>query len=766
MQTKTSKPILICLLLSSLVIGTNYLSARPQTNGWLNWRGPNQNGTSAEENLIDTLKVNGQNHRWSYPLSGRGTPVIAGKRLYAFGYDGEGVELREVLVCIDTQSGKKLWVRYFRDFISDIIYNRYSIGSPAIDSETGNVYLQTSPGLALALDADGKHLWQHSMMEEFGRLTFPNGRTGSPVVDGNLVIFRGITTNWGKQGPARDRFYAFDKYSGKLVWSSTPGVRPTDSSFSTPIFGWLGNIRVFYAGTGCGNVVCVNAKNGRPLSRFQFLHGGVNSSLLVYQENTIIAIHGKENIDTSEIGRMAAIKMDRIPGLEDKSPIVIEKDVELWRNNLGIFTSSPVLVENRIYQVTHTGNLGCVDADSGTILWEKKLSNSQLHASSLYADGKLYIPMVNGLFYILKPSDTGATILAKVQLEGNCLGAPAVWDGKIYVHTTEKLYCFGEKEDLESRRVQISKRTKQIKAGKIARIIPIPSEVLLRPGESKNIEFRMTDEHGHKIDGATLSELDWQKYVPPKAKVKSYLNADIDNTNTFRADHKNVPSAGMFKISDKDVSGLLRGRILPGIPFSENFQSVELNVPHKLEENVKFAFPPLPWIGARFKWEIRDLNGNNVLTKTLDRVLFQRTMTFIGTPDSNNYIMQADVMSDGNRRIMSTVGIINQRYLIALKGNWQQLEVSSNHDRLKVAVPFTWKPNVWYTIKSRIDIDAKGNGIIRGKAWQHDAPEPEQWTIEVPHTDAHTHGAPGLFGFSPQSKKRVYIDNIVLTNLN
>ena len=68
-------------------------------------------------------------------------------------------------------------------------------------------------------------------MEEFARLTFPNGRTGGPCIDGDLVIIHAITANWGKHGPARDRFYAFDKHNGDLVWSSTPGITPKDSSF-------------------------------------------------------------------------------------------------------------------------------------------------------------------------------------------------------------------------------------------------------------------------------------------------------------------------------------------------------------------------------------------------------------------------------------------------------------------------------------------------------------------------------------------------------
>ncbi|HCB99144.1 MAG TPA: hypothetical protein DEP78_12835, partial [Verrucomicrobiales bacterium] len=179
-----------------------------------------------------------------------------------------------------------------------------------------------------------------------------------------------------------------------------------------------------------------------------------------------------------------------------------------------------------------------------------------------------------------------------------------------------------------------------------------------------------------------------------------------------------------------------------------------------VQAGTAFAYPPLPWIGARFKWDIREMDGSKVLVKTLDNVLFQRATSFIGHPDASNYTVEADVMTDGNRRMKSTVGVINQRYVIALIGNWQELEVSSNHDRIKVSVPFKWSTKTWYRLKSRVDVAKDGSGVVRAKAWPRDEEEPSSWTIEVPHKIAHTKGAPGLFGFSPQSRYSVYVDNI------
>jgi hypothetical protein len=294
----------------------------------------------------------------------------------------------------------------------------------------------------------------------------------------------------------------------------------------------------------------------------------------------------------------------------------------------------------------------------------------------------------------------------------------------------------------------------------------IPSDVLLKPSASQAFRVRRIDANGTVVSESTSSDLDgFEAFVPPTAKVKTRLNGTFDG-GVLTAGPEPLPSAGAFKAREGELAGLVRGRVLPGIPFNEDFKRFDIGVAHPeghIEAGAEFAYPPLPWIGARFKWEVRDLNGNKVLRKTLDRVLFQRATTFIGSPDLANYTIQADVMTDGNRRTKSTVGLINQRYLAALIGNAQRLEISSNHDRIKVSVPFKWSQKQWYTLKTRVDVAADGSGVMRAKAWLKGDPEPVDWTLEVPHRHAHRKGAPGLFGFSPQSLYAVYVDNIQIT---
>jgi hypothetical protein len=125
--------------------------------------------------------------------------------------------------------------------------------------------------------------------------------------------------------------------------------------------------------------------------------------------------------------------------------------------------------------------------------------------------------------------------------------------------------------------------------------------------------------------------------------------------------------------------------------------------------------------------------------------------------------MRVDLMTDGTRRSMGAMGVVNQRYLVILKGNYQELEVSSNMEHLREVAPFAIKPKTWYTLLTRVDIEADGSALVRAKAWPKADPEPEEWTIEARDPNGHTHGAPGLYGFTPQSRFTVYMDNLSVT---
>src|ERR1051325_9666937 len=415
--------------------------------GWLAWRGPEQSGFSAEKNLPD--KIDSKKPLWVADFPGQSTPVIASGKLYIIGYLGDGADLQEGVACFDAETGQKLWQKLYNDFLSDGIYLRYATASPAIDPETGNVFIQGTQGILAELMPDGKEVWKHSMMEEFGRLTFPKARTARPRRDGGLVIAHGITANWGAQGPAGDRFYAFDKNTGDLVWASSPGERPKDNSYSHPYLGWLGGRRVFYCALGDGSVACVNARTGDALWRVPLFKAGINATVVVHNNDKVIAVYGTPY----EPGQMVALKIsDVAPTNPAAGPVVLERaKVQLWANDVSSSTSSTILAGDTVYAVSEKGDLCAVNANSGAINWKLKLGTEERNSCPLFADGKLYVPMLEdaetkaatgeagttGAFYIVKPGEKAGEIISHAALDGRCFGTPVAFNGKVYVQTTK-----------------------------------------------------------------------------------------------------------------------------------------------------------------------------------------------------------------------------------------------------------------------------------------------------------------------------------------
>ena len=758
---KRSASLAAAALLSSAALAS--------ANDWINWRGPLQNGVSLEHytnagKLSDTPA-------WTYAARGRGAPVVVDGKVVLWGYKGETTDLIEMLTVLDAKSGKKLWEVEISDYLSDSIYNRYSIGAPTVDPETKRIYLVSNAGVFVCYELDGTKVFELPLMEDLGRMTFPNSRVGSPVIEGDLVIIHFIFSNWGADGPAADRVYGFDKKTGELVWWSLPGVSPpVDSSFSTPVVETRDNKRVMYFTTGCGNLVCVNARSGKPYWKMPLCKNGMNPSVVIHKDK-IISIHGDENVDNSEKGRMTAVKIPEKlvppppPGLEAAT---LPPTAEVWRNPVGATSSSPVLVGDVVYQLTDGGELYAIDANTGKDLWKKKLSNANLHSSPLYVDGLLYCPMMEGKLVVVKPGATDAEIVQEIKLDGGvaaqCLGAPVVCDGVLYVTTTEKFYAF----PIPNSGIKVDPAPVPVipAAGKAAALQIIPAEVVIMRGGRQSFRIRSVDANGlvvsDKVEGVK-----WASFIPPTAKVKATLDAKFNEAGELVVAPDAKVSAGAFKATAPDGTfGTIRGRALKGLPITEDFEAYQLTEEFPADPQnpaYKFAYPPLPWIGARFKFQVMEKDGNKVFGKSFDRLLFQRGTVFVAPSNLSNYTMQADVMTDGSARSKADIGLINQRYLICLRGNANKLEISSNLERLAQTGVFKVSANTWYTLKTRVDANADGSGVVRGKVWPKGQPEPEAWTVEAKVAKVHTQGSPGIFGFTPLNQKRVYLDNLSIT---
>ena len=108
----------------------------------------------------------------------------------------------------------------------------------------------------------------------------------------------------------------------------------------------------------------------------------------------MIISHGDENLDTNELGMIAAIDGSQTGDIKTTK----------WANKGDQFGfSSPVIDGTRVYEIENGSRLKAFDVETGRELWHQPLGTLQ-KAPLVLADGKLYVGSENGKFFIVRPS--------------------------------------------------------------------------------------------------------------------------------------------------------------------------------------------------------------------------------------------------------------------------------------------------------------------------------------------------------------------------
>jgi outer membrane protein assembly factor BamB len=687
---------------------------------WTDWRGPNRDGRSPETDLPTSWSPAGENLLWKAPYPGRSTPVIMGDRLYALNAAGEGASLQERVLCLNADTGETIWEYRYNVFHSDVPPRRIAWSSPVVDPASGNVFTFGVAATLTALSADGELLWQRSLIEDFGALSTHGGRTVSPIVEGDLVIVSGVMLVWGEHAAPRHRFLAFNKNTGECLWISAPGGQPFDTTYSTPIGVDIDGQRLIIAGSGDGSVVALKPQTGEKMWRYPMSKRGVNTEVVVYQ-NTALVSHGEENLDTSEMGLVAAINAAGEGELG-------ESDVR-WkaRGVLGGY-SSPVIDQGVLYQIDNGSNLHAFDLETGERLWMHNLGTIQ-KASPVIAEGKIYVGNENGDFFILKPSRRGCEVLDKDRLGSEespeiITASPAISNGRVFVVTETAMYCFGKK----TAGVSVQPAPPPAKGSGAATFVQVtPTELILEPGESVQFRARLYDSKGRFLRDSTAS---WEL---------NGLDGEVNPDGRFTVAVDAGATAGVIHATVDGITGAARARVVPPLPWDDDF------------EDMKPGPPPRGWINATGKFQVRDVGGNQVLVKLADNPAAQRARVTMGPAEWKDYTVQVDVQATERRRQMGDAGIVAQRYTLVLFGNHQRLEIHpwQADPRRSVHTNFPWKKDTWYRMKLRVENLPDGKVKLQGKAWPAADPEPEGWTLEHVDPVPNREGSPGLYADAP-----------------
>ena len=691
---------------------------------WPHWRGPEQNGASPETGLVSQWSLDGENLIWKADFIGRSTPVIVKGKVYVIGRTGKDITEQEMVACFDAKSGALLWEKKFNVWHSTIPFNRLGWANLGADGETGNVYAHLVSGLFVCFDGDGQILWVRSLTEEFNRFSGYGGRLHTPIVDGDLVVISMGNLGWAGQPPSH-RYMAFDKHTGETIWMSRPGGgNQVDLTvYSTPVAATVNGQRLLVAGNGNGGVFAFKATTGEVVWGFPFSNRGLNTSPVVVG-NRVYATHSEENVDNTALGRVVCI--DATTGKE------------VWRQDgLTVGYASPAVHAGRVYVVDNSANVYCFDAETGKKYWIKNVGTVG-KGSPTWADGKLYVTEVNGGFQILKVNDQGAEVLDKKEIDmpdgvhAEIYSSVAVAYGRVYLVTEAGLFCLGDKKaPFKVTGSPFVKHERAPKGAKPATILAVPAEATLTQGEVLPLRTQAYDEKGRLIGPV---DVQWS------------LNGLVGKVDGGVFTPSHVGQAGWVVAKMGDLTGQAWVRVVPNLPWTEDFESVEVG------KN------PLHWVWGGRGFTVEEKEGNKVLARPPAARGLDRANLYVGPPNLKGYTIQADLMGTKNRRRLPDMGLIANRYTMDMQGIHQRLEVRSwaSDLRMRQFIDFNWDVDVWYTMKMKVDIE-DGKAIIRGKVWKKEEAEPDAWTIEVEDPLPVQEGSPGLYGYSPAT---IYYDNV------
>ncbi|MDB5340017.1 MAG: afsK 2 [Planctomycetaceae bacterium] len=702
---------------------------------WPHWRGPEMNGISREKGLVSSWDPSGENLLWKKEkLATRSTPIVLRGKLYTICRDKpETTQEGEKIVCADAVTGEILWENTNNIFLSDAPAERVGWASVTGDPKTGHIYAQGICGLLQCIDGEtGKQLWNHSLSEEYGILSTYGGRTNLPTLFEDLVIISGVMTGWGDQAIPAHRFVAFHKQNGQAVWTLSTRLRPEDTTYSTPVLGVFNGQAAMVFGAGDGSVYAVQPRTGKVLWKYDASIRGINQTPLI-DGQTVYCSHSEEMIhENNTVGAFFA--------LDGNSKGDIPAGKEIWNvKGLAVGRSAPLLINDRLYTIGDSADMVVLDPkNKGEKVGKQKLGTIMM-GSSVYGDGKIYVGEATGRWWILEPSEKGVKVLHKLRLEGEeILGSPIISHGRVYIPTIGGMYCVANKDSKPSAdpippALPETARDADMKPAQ-AQLVPVES--LLSSNKKQQFHFQLYNAAGRFL-----------KTVPAKFTLEGA--GTMDESGAFLTGKATAHTVAIVKAEAEGLTATARIRIVPPLPWSFDF-------------NDKLV--PPTWIGAAYRHQPRDVEKESLLVKITTIPKGTRSQSWMGQTTLHDYTVQADVMGDIKNEKMPDVGLINQRYTMALQGSGQSIQVRSWTARAELrfahTVPFAWKPQTWYTIKFQsVNEGTKVN--LKGKVWVRGEPEPEAWTIEATDETPNKTGSPGLFGNA--SDAEVFIDNVKVT---
>ena len=223
--------LLATLLTAILSIAT---SAKSETSAWPQWRGPTRDGQFTGPTWPEKLDTNHLRQLWRVELGpSYSGPIVAGDRVFTT----ESKDKKfEVATAFDRETGKEIWRVQWEGALSVPFFAKsngdWIRATPAYDGES--LYVAGMRDVLVCLDAQtGKERWRFDFVKKLEAPLPDFGFVCSPLVDGEFVYVQ-----------AGASFVKLNKRTGELAWRTLADQGGMwGSVFSSPMFAELAGKR-------------------------------------------------------------------------------------------------------------------------------------------------------------------------------------------------------------------------------------------------------------------------------------------------------------------------------------------------------------------------------------------------------------------------------------------------------------------------------------------------------------------------------------------
>ncbi len=391
------------------------VSSAAESN-WPRWRGPQQDGHSADTNL--PVKWTDENVVWktTLPGSGQSSPVIWGDRIFLTAALEQGKE--RIVFCVNRKSGKIEWQQSAWKGEPEAVHNMNGWASATCVTDGEIVVAFFGRGGLHAYSIEGKPLWSRDL----GKFESPWGTSACPIIVGDLVV-----QNCDADADAWIR--ALDKETGKDIWNTR---RRDHRGWSTPIVVELGK-REEIVVNGHAGVQAYDPTTGEERWFCKSFNGR--------GEPTVTPVGDLLCVVNGLAGDFYAVRPGGTGNVTDTHMA--------WHTprSGGRDCPSPIVVGALVLVCDMGGIVTCYAATDGHVVWKNRLSG-KFSGSPIAAGELAYFVNEAGKTFVLKRGAEFQVVAENSLTAGKeeiFRASPTPCDGQLFIRSTSMLYCVGKK---------------------------------------------------------------------------------------------------------------------------------------------------------------------------------------------------------------------------------------------------------------------------------------------------------------------------------